>query len=323
MKYRRYGIFPGMWLAGFAVLLSFACSKENGKGPEAGTPGKDSGYVVVYTVTGMTDSINISTPNNVLGKIKPGLADKAGTPAYGASWALSFKYPVGDIVINAASTNNTNRSAQATVKKNDTIYIALNYAYVDAEKDNYFIEYDLVRTENNVRYPATHERIKLDPLKSRWRFSLNTPNYPNTQSCSAPNPALFYDGIRLIPDIITVPSTSKTFIWKRGNMQALPAVATYRNAQGFSYDPVIALGHTGDCDININDFGMTCHTVYNGSLSSIWITNVTVVENLGLEKRGYYEGGFQAHLYKFTLGVAKPVEIDVTGRFKAPMGGHD
>lgn len=275
---------------------------------------KDSGYVIIYTNTGMTDSINTFINDNYVGAISPGPFAFNGTPSFGQARTISIKWPVGKIFIKGSTSKLVNRSTSGTVNKNDTLKIKLDYEFVDPNAGSYYIEFlengILKRFTNNIR---------------KWQyFYYNYQELKGTNGCTVPLASRSYDGPQIRPEITSSPPSDIIIKFERANWKSSPMVGEYTIADD-GYNQAFHSNY-GNCQLIINGAEMSCDQSVidqsEGSGAYITVTNVQIIEDLGLEKRGAYSGTFQGILYYYASFGSKPEKRRITnGKFFAPIGG--
>ena len=109
---------------------------------------------------------------------------------------------------------------------------------------------------------------------------------------------------------------------KRQSTQSKPELGQYRISYA-TEDTLTHSGNSGTCELYIDGAAYGCNMGGNDTYANINITEVKVDQDLGLEKRGYYKGEFDAILYYIAFFGATPVKRVITGgRFMAPMGNN-
>lgn len=184
--------------------------------------------------------------------------------------------------------------------------------YDDPHKNEYYIEY----YEN-----GTHHTLNGRSVTS-WQF-FNTNNFPTpaTGNCSYPT----YDAYSSGPaQALQAFAADNPFCLQinRHDFGAKPVVGDYR----ISSDTYNASqnSNTGNCNLIINGATFGCNVGDGDSYVHINISEVKVDQDLGLEKRGYYKGAFDAILYYTTHQGAVPEKRTITGgRFMVPMGNNE
>lgn len=222
---------------------------------------------------------------------------------------LNGKTYANGVVISASSAvaSASNYSIYASAG----LYVTGLAAYNDPHKSEYYLEY----YENGVYHSLSGNYI------TSWQF-FNLNNFPSpvAGNCSYPSYTSYSSGpsqatVAFVADnpfALQINRTNFTTIPVPGDYKI--SAATYNASQN---------KNTGNCNLVINGAVFGCDLGDKDSYVHVNITEVKVDEDLGLEKRGYYRGEFDAILY-YTAHTGGSIEKRVItgGRFMAPMGGN-
>lgn len=191
------------------------------------------------------------------------------------------------------------------------LYITGNAAYNDSHKSEYYLEY----YENGVYHSLSGGYI------TSWQF-FNNNNFPTpvTGNCSYPS----YNSYSSGPSLATVAfAADNPFALQinRTNFTTIPVPGDY-GISGATFN-ASQNKNTGNCNLVINGAVFGCDIGDRDSYVHANISEVKVDEDLGLEKRGYYRGEFDAILYYSAHnGGSVEKRVITGGRFMAPMGGN-
>jgi len=205
-------------------------------------------------------------------------------------------------------------AAHYSVYASAGLFISGPAAYNDPHKSEYYLEY----------YENGNYRSLSGGYITTWPF-IESQNFPTPASgagnlCSYPSFNSYSGGPSLatvifeadIPFMLQINRTNLLSIPVPGDYKI--SEATYNSSQN---------RNTGNCNLIINGATFGCGFGRNDAYVHVNITDVKVDQDLGVEKRGYYKGTFDAILY-YTPHNSSSVEKRVItgGRFMAPMGGN-
>jgi len=296
------------------AVSTFSCTKNNAGGDTGNKPGpsntikKDSGFVVIYTNsaiytdplkgTSVADAVNVSINNAEAGKIS--FIDASAKIYYKSKNTLSLKLPVGSIVIKGLTSSNASREVSANIIKNDTVKVNINYTYNDPNKDSYYIEY----YDN-----GGLKKFNVASTLSKWLFysGVHSAPYGTLPGCGQQTGAYNFDGPKYTPPFTTSPPSNVSMVFSRASWKLKPATGAFSSA-------------TGKLDLSCG--GATVNCSIAGSNANLNVTDVKIIEDMGLEKRGYYSGTFDAVLYySATFGAPAQKHIITQGKFMIGIGG--
>lgn len=293
-----------------AMLCCLVSCKKTGTSPDNenkadNPPSSDQqyGYVVVYTndyvytdpVNGATtaDQIDVSIDNVSKGKMTS-VAD--AKIYYGSKNTVSVKVAVGNIAIKTTTTSGATRLLNATIVKNDTTKVKVDYGYKDPNSNSYYIEY----YDNGML-----KKYSVASTLSNWFFYVNNYSIPNVVGSCINSSGNFE---RLAVNYSTGGRPFDcTFL--RPSSKLKPNLGSYTHASG---------------SLNVSFEGAVVSCNISGSYAKMNISEVKVVEDMGLEKRGYYSGTFDAVVYQGEGNIFgnPPVKHVITnGRFVVSMKG--
>jgi hypothetical protein len=266
----------------------------------------DSGFVIVYTNdpiytdpdngTVVSDKVIINVNNLNKGNIQT--ISTTGTKVYyNIKNALSLKVPTGSLTVKGNTSSGVSRTLTATVIKNDTVRVKLDFSYNDPHANTYYIQY----SDNGVSKKVTSV--------SNWIFYVNNHQAPSATlpGCTVKTGVYNYDGPNFISQIVSVPSSNIIMRLLRSSWKLKPDVGSY------SYTSAKA-------DVSFSGAVVNC--TKSDSYATVNISEVKITEDMGLEKRGYYTGTFDAIVYyTATFGAAPEKHVITNGKFQAFMGG--
>lgn len=274
------------------------------------------------TVLALTNNalVNPSDPNNLKDYIIKGLISPASLTNGSALNSITGKQILitvqnGQTYANGVmiSTSSVTTSAKYNVYAIAGMYNhSNNGAYDDPHKNEYYIEY----YENGVYHSLGGRNI------TSWQFfSFDHFPTPYVGNCSYPS----YDSYSSGPAQALVAFAAEEPFWlqvNRKDFTAKPIVKEYLiSASTYNTSQNI---NNGNCNLVINGAVFSCDPGDKDSYVRVNITEVKVDQDLGIEKRGYYKGTFDAILYYTSHARATPEKRVITGgRFMAPMGGNE
>lgn len=269
--------------------------------PDNTTPSTgDFGYAVIYTNdyiytdpqngASAPDNIDISIDNKSKGKISAVTSSKI---YYGTKNTVSIKLPVGNFTVKATTTSGAIRTNAIKIEKNDTTRVKMDYSYNDPNSNAYYIEYYV---------DGKLKKYSVASTLTKWNFYVNNVQQLISVYCvSTPG---YFDGPGVNYTVGTNPVNLKI---SRQSWKLKPSPGSYTFASGTLIP-------------SFEDGGVSCN--YLDAYAKLNITEVKVVEDMGMEKRGYYKGTFDAIVYSVPVLGATPKKHTITnGKFFAFMGG--
>ncbi|HLK27906.1 MAG TPA: hypothetical protein VKT28_04950 [Puia sp.] len=212
------------------------------------------------------------------------------------------------------SVNPVSTSAYYSVYATAGLYVSGNAPYTDPHAGEYYVEY----YENGVYHSLKGSYI------TSWQF-LSTGIYPTPVQggCSYPS----YDSYGSGPSqalVAFVADPPFVLQFNRQNLTSVPLVGEY-GLSPYTYNSS-QNKNTGNCNLIINGATFNCSGGTAGADQSFvyaTISEVKIDQDLGVEKRGYYVGAFDAILYYTpSNGGALQERVITGGRFMAPLGSN-
>lgn len=179
-------------------------------------------------------------------------------------------------------------------------------SYDDPHKDEYYIEY----YENGIYHKLNWGKV------TSWQFFNNLP-IRATGGC-LPTYHSYSSGPTLYTSALPAYTIFSLQINRQG-FSSLPEVGVYQISRS-TEDTIFHSGNSGNCDLIIDGAGYGCDLGDKDSYIKVNITEVKVDQDLGLEKRGYYKGEFDAILYFAPAFGVYQKRVITGGRFMAPIG---
>ncbi|MGN6164395.1 MAG: fasciclin domain-containing protein [Flavisolibacter sp.] len=209
------------------------------------------------------------------------------------------------------SSSPISSAAEYSVYAAAGFYISWPATYDDPHKNEYYIEY----YENGIYHSLNGRSI------TSWQF-FNSDHFPSSVAgtCSYPTFTSYSSGPAqaLIAFVSDNPFALQI---NRNNLTSVPVEGNYKLST--STFNASQNKNTGNCNLVIDGAVFGCDLGDKDSYVNVRITEVKVDQDLGLEKRGYYKGEFDAILYYMPhAGGAIEKRVMTGGRFMAPMGGN-
>jgi hypothetical protein len=189
-------------------------------------------------------------------------------------------------------------------------YVTAPNSYDDPHKNEYYIEY----YDNGAFHSLNSGYV------SSWQF-FNFSSYPvMVHSTCVPTYQQYSSGPVLSYANFYFPYPF-TFQINRRDFSSKPIVGLYQISRA-SEDTLFHTGNKGNCDLIIDGARYGCDLGDKDSYIKINVTEVKVDQDLGLEKRGYYKGEFNAILYFAPAFGVYQKRVITGGRFMLPMGNN-
>lgn len=273
------------------------------------------------TVLALTNDalINPINPNNLKDYIIKGIVKPAELTDGKTLTSISGKQ-IKITVLNGQTFANGIMISTSTIATTNNysiyaiagIYNGNGARYNDPHKNEYYVEY----YENGTYHSLSGRGI------TTWPF-FSTGNFPTpvAGNCSYPS----YNSYSSGPAQALVAFAAESPFWlqiNRSDFTSVPIAKEY----GISSSTYISAQNknSGNCNLVINGAVFGCDLGDKDSYVRVNITEVKVDQDLGIEKRGYYKGEFDAVLYYISHAGATPEKRIITGgRFMAPMGGNE
>jgi len=184
--------------------------------------------------------------------------------------------------------------------------------YDDPHKNEYYVSFYL---------NGNYINLKGSDITTWQFFSTNNFPTPVEGNCSYPTYNSYSSGPSLVLQAFAVDNPFWLQI-NRKNFTSLPITGEYTISSA-TYDASQNI-NTGNCNLVIYGAVFGCNLGDNDSYVHVKITEVKVDQNLGIEKRGYYKGEFDAILYYTARqGAVANKKIITSGSFMVPMGGNE
>jgi len=165
------------------------------------------------------------------------------------------------------------------------LYISGAATYNDPHKNEYYIEY----YENGTYHSLSGRYL------STWQF-FSSDHFPTPVGGNCSYPA--YNSYSSGPSLALLAFTPDHPFWlqvNRKDFTSKPETGEYKISK--STFNAAQNSNTGNCNLVINGAVFGCDVGDKDAYVRVKITEVKVDEDLGIEKRGYYRGEFDAILY--------------------------
>lgn len=202
-------------------------------------------------------------------------------------------------------------AASYSIYASSGLYVTGPPRYNDPHVNEYYVSY----LENGVFHTLAGSYI------NTWAF-FDFQNFPTptSGSCNFPSFQPYSSG----PAQATIAFTQIIPFFlqlNRANFTTIPQEGSYFLSKA-SYNTTQDINN-GNCNLIINGARFACGIGDDDAYVSVTVSEVKIDQAIGVEKRGYYKGVFDAILYK-TDGSSMPLKKTITqGQFKVPIGGNE
>lgn len=312
----------------FTVLV-LACKKDNGGGDERGNDKKD---IIISEVKKIDSLKNFTALLNELNT--SGIKIENGVTVFAISDVSMTKSManvpnIGDYVVNqrvsfeelsafsellAVSGGSIKVTKENGMLKVNNVQLSSNLVYASDLVHIYTLSGFYTRNSGLVQDPHAGEYFVDYFINGTYRslkgFKITSwPFYNNSHFSSTDTR---YSGVAISLEVFASQHPFQ-FLLNRKNYTETPIVQKYSVS---NQSTNIA------CNLEINGATYMYDAPDKDSYVNIEVTDVEVRQDLGLEKRGFYKGVFDAVLYKKNEFGALEKYIISGGRFYAPIGGN-
>tara|TARA_R110002033_G_scaffold162910_1_gene199771 strand:+ start:2383 stop:3771 length:1389 start_codon:yes stop_codon:yes gene_type:complete len=218
----------------------------------------------------------------------------------------------GQIFANGVmiSTLPVASAANYSVYASSGLFITGSARYNDPHVNEYYVSY----FENGVSRSLAGSYITTWPFVNVGNFPTPTSgscDFPSFQSYSSGPSMARITFLQIEPFLLQLNRANLTTIPQEGSY--FLSKGTYNAAQNINY---------GTCNLVINGAKFACGIGDDDAYVRVNVSEVKIDQTLGIEKRGYYKGTFDAILYN-TDSSTPQKKVIAQGQFKVPMGGNE